>query len=158
MKKAKFILFIGLTIALASVYDITYSRDGNCKWVRMLEENLGVENFMVSSDNQDNLYITGYFYDTITVGPEKLKAKGYIDIFVAKFDHVDNLVWIKQAGGEDIEFCKFVDTDVYNNVYITGMFKGEAHFGNTVISSPKSYDYFTAKYSNAGNLVWVKTQ
>ncbi|MBN1186872.1 MAG: hypothetical protein JXB49_31635 [Bacteroidales bacterium] len=124
---------------------------------KYFSDHLGVDNYFVTTDNFDNIYVSGFFMDTLTIKNYFLQTRGLLDIFIAKFDNNGKLIWVKQAGGFDVDMCQNIYTDIYNNVYVSGAFKGAAHFEDTVLYSQRTYNYFTAKYSNAGDLVWVKT-
>lgn len=47
--------------------------------------------------------------------------------------------------------------DSDGNHIITGGFTGTIEFGSETITSSKDYDFFIAKYDNAGNPVWIRT-
>jgi hypothetical protein len=90
------------------------------------------------------------------LAPQLYQAKGH-DIFIVKLDKTGNTVWAAQAGGTAQDFAWGLDVDVSGNVYISGQIQGEAHFGNiTLTPSANSYDFFIAKYNNAGQIVWAK--
>lgn len=47
--------------------------------------------------------------------------------------------------------------DSDGNYIITGGFTGTIEFGSETITSSKDYDFFIAKYDNAGNPIWIRT-
>lgn len=119
---------------------------------------IGVEKLFVSVDGQDNVIVTGFFSDSISIGQHDFISEGIVDLFIAKYDKEYNLQWVKHAGGANIDFSKFINTDRYDNIYLQGMYKGKAYFGGYFLDSKGTYDYFTAKYNNQGELLWVKTR
>ena len=124
-----------------------------------LKEKISANYYTFTVDDYNNVFVTGFFTDTARISRRKLVAQGMIDVFFAKFDPSFELLWIKRAGGGDINFSKFINTDRLNNVYITGLFRGRAFFQDTIIyTDSKRYDYFTAKYNNDGDLLWVRTR
>lgn len=64
--------------------------------------------------------------------------------------------WGKRAGGTMEEFSEYVTSDAQGFAYITGKFSGSASFENTTINSTGLADFYVAKYSPSGNLVWLK--
>jgi hypothetical protein len=117
-----------------------------------------VEKLFVTIDNQKNILVTGFFSDTVAIESHILESQGILDIFIAKYDRNMDLVWVKHAGGSNIDFSKFINTDKYDNIYIQGLYKGKAYFEGYHLDSKGTYDYFTAKYSYTGELLWVKTR
>lgn len=66
--------------------------------------------------------------------------------------------WSKQAGGLGDEQYSFLATDLQGNVYATGSFNSASVvISNSVItnSGTTTRDFFIAKYSKSGNLIWV---
>ena len=118
---------------------------------------LNVEWLHLTIDNSNNIVVTGFFSDTLKAGRYKLTSDGGLDIFIAKYSPAHELMWIKHAGGANVDFSKFINTDANDNIYIQGMFRGDARFGQFEFES-RSYEYFTAKFDNEGELIWVKTR
>ncbi|MFD3002807.1 SBBP repeat-containing protein [Pontibacter toksunensis] len=110
----------------------------------------------IAVDASGNSYVTGIFRDTASFGTTDLTSSGNIDIFIAKYDGSGNVLWAKQAGGQDIDASKNIEVDGKGNSYITGEFRGSATFGNTTLTSTGSYDLFIAKYDASGNVLWAK--
>ncbi|MBL8000736.1 MAG: T9SS type A sorting domain-containing protein, partial [Flavobacteriales bacterium] len=73
-----------------------------------------------------------------------------------------DLLWARTAGGPTNDAAFGVDTDKDGNVYVTGAYSGLAVFGDTLVSNvdPDGAGLpftFVARYSPAGDLVWVRT-
>ncbi len=76
---------------------------------------------------------------------------------VAKADADGNWLWLQWAGGpSSATSIDAVEVDAAGNGYITGSFMGDVTFGSTTLSSPGTYDVFTAKISATGNWLWAK--
>jgi hypothetical protein len=121
------------------------------------KEKLNVEWIYLTIDNENHIVLTGFFSDTLQISNYAIPSDGALDIFIAKFTMDKELIWVKQVGGSNVDFSKFINTDSKNNIYIQGLFKGDAWFGDERFYS-KTYDYFTAKFNNNGELLWVKTR
>ena len=152
--------FLIILLLFNGLFSVTGQDEDNTDIIStQLKEKISANYYTYTVDDYHNVFVTGFFTDTARISRRKLVAKGMIDVFFAKFDPSLELLWIKRAGGGDINFSKFINTDKLNNVYITGLFRGRAFFQDTIIDSgSRRYDYFTAKYNNDGELLWVKTK
>ena len=117
-----------------------------------------MKNVMYANDAENNLFFTGFFTDSVQIDDLQLYASGVMDFFIAKYNQKDELIWIKHGGGSHVDFCKFINIDQEDNIYITGLFSGRAIIEDQVMVSQGKYGYFTAKYNRDGNLLWIKTQ
>ncbi|MDY0343401.1 MAG: T9SS type A sorting domain-containing protein [Lentimicrobium sp.] len=110
-------------------------------------------------DNDDNIYITGWFEGIIQYNNVEIKANG-VEIFILKFNKEMELVWSKHFGpgsstiiqqGNSLAFDKSK-----KNFYITGNFIGSKDFGNGLVEA-NDKNIFLAKYTTDGDLKWIKT-
>lgn len=88
-----------------------------------------------------------------------LDAEGN-DVIAAKYNPDGTLVWAVKAGGPQIDQVRDMTIDAKGNIYITGLFNGQAVFGSgesneTTLVSNGSNDVFVAKYNNSGLLQWA---
>ena len=121
--------------------------------------------FDMVSDNEANIYATGYFKNTAQFGEGgslvSLTSTGGADIFIAKYNPSGDLIWIKQAGGIiGFDWGTDISLDSDNNIIITGYFDTEASFGEgsslvTLTASSDNRDIFICKYTNSGELLWA---
>ncbi len=104
----------------------------------------------IASDNNGNLYVTGFFYSSeITFGSTLLKNKG---VFLAKYNSSGNILWAK--GAESGGIGNAVATDQAGNVYIGGKFyTSSIRFDSIILTH---YSMFLVKYNAYGNVVWAK--
>ena len=65
--------------------------------------------------------------------------------------------WVKQIGTSGLNRGYSLKTDKLGNIYVTGSFQGTVQFGGVNVTSKGGSDIFIAKYSNSGNLIWIKT-
>ena len=143
-----------------------------------------VTNNSVTTDNLDNVYVTGSFQgETVfthsiplierlshgggTLPPlplsdlnieATLENSGGSDMHIAKYDSNGQFQWARKAGGPSNDKGLSLTTDSENNIYVVGSFSGEISFGGnqeTLISAGES-DLFVAKYDDDGNFLWVK--
>jgi hypothetical protein len=110
----------------------------------------------IKKDREGNYLVTGFFEDSLKVENKIVHSRGLSDMFIACFDKDLRLEWIKLAGGNHVDIVRLVHTDMDNNIYVSGLFKGLVYWEDTIIQSPGTYKYFTAKYNDKGNLIWIK--
>src|SRR6185295_12728347 len=127
---------------------------GKVLWAKLGTGPYQADAMSITTDKSSNIYVTGRFRYTINFDSFSMTAKGSnYDIFIVKYDPSGNVLWVKQAGsdnGQDIGYG--VATDQQNNVYITGHFEGSGTFDTVSVNA----GIFIAKYSEAGNLIWVR--
>ncbi|GAB3582069.1 hypothetical protein GCM10027345_25690 [Hymenobacter daeguensis] len=111
----------------------------------------------VIADASGNVYVTGLFTGTLTLGPTTLVSAGGNDVFVAKWSEASNgFLWAQRAGGtgDDQPYALALNGA---SVYVTGSFNGTAAFGSTTLTSAGAADVFVAKLTDAGSssrFVW----
>ncbi len=114
----------------------------------------------IAVDNKGNYYIAGNFDDVAVIGGQNIVTieEFTIDIFVAKFDKMGVLQWVKVFGATDYdESPPHVAVDSVGNVYLAGGFGSTATFGTKSITSDGESDIYVAKISPSGDVVWVKS-
>ncbi len=110
----------------------------------------------ISIDSDNNVYITGEYYDNAIFGSFSLTSSGGFDIFIAKLDVNGNWLWAKRAGGTDLnDHSLDIITNSRGDSYITGYFGGTAHFGTTTYTIIGGSDVFIAKLDTQGNWIWA---
>lgn len=135
------------------------SNAGVWQWVRTYGGLDDARDNRITTDNENNIYVTGGFRGTQTFGTTTLTSYGGSDVYVVKYDDQGNFMYAKSAGsplddrGNDIAF------DHTDHLYITGEFKAKAIFGNDTINnngSDDDRDIFVARMSKTGVFEWVK--
>ncbi len=107
-------------------------------------------------DNNDNIYVCGYFSGSAQFDEIKLTSpyEGR-DVFLAKFDKYHHLVWVKTASGQgnDMATCLVSDD---NNIYMYGSFEDELRYNNTTITASGAPDVFVASFTHDGSFNWIQ--
>ncbi len=133
------------------VFLVKYDSAGNLLWARVAGGNnsiYGDGGFGVTLDPMGNPCVAGYFSGIANFGPTNVPTAGLDDIFVAKYDDAGNLLWVRQAGGSDLDVGYAIAGDTAGNLYLTGIFVATATFGTTNLttSSPSpDRDIFVTK-------------
>jgi len=133
------------------------NNEGELLWVNTAggpEQDLGLA---LATDNYDNVYVTGSFEDTATFGESTISSLGNQDIFLVKYNSSGEQIWLQTAGGEWGAKASAITIDNDDQLFLTGLFGGDAFFGNDTIVSYGSFDVFLANYDFDGELQWVET-
>lgn len=118
-------------------------------------------------DSQGNVYASGIYSGTITIGNSVTWAGGNADGFLAKYDNDGNPVWVKSFGGAADDVALDVAVDSSDNLYITGYFQGAGALAFDADPGPGVYlleqlspilsrDCFIIKLDSNGDFVWAK--
>jgi hypothetical protein len=110
----------------------------------------------IKTDTNGNVYLTGIFYQNLTIGNTTLSNSGGADIFLVKYDKNGSFLWLKKAGGSGYDVVEEIEVDSSGNIYMTGYFYGTADFNNLSLTSGGASDVFLAKYDTNGEIIWVK--
>lgn len=148
---------------------------GNTIWVRTANNDTNFQGQIseansVKTDKEGNLYVAGYFYNTIELGADTLVSNGWMDIFIVKYDKNGNVLWAKSAGGPNNDYFRgrALSVDSKGNAYLTGVFSEiisgtnpspstmTISFDSLTLTSFGSGDVFMVKYDKDGNVKWAK--
>lgn len=154
--------FSGTTISNSGVngaYVAAYDNNGSFKWIRKGGSCCDdAEGNCIAVDEDNYIYVAGYYSGTATFGATTLTAVGSTDIFLAKYDASGNVIWAKSAGGayEDIAYGLSIDT-VNHQIYMTGQIDDYSYFGTNYIGAAGNRDVFITAYDMNGNVDWVRS-
>ncbi|MEO8146382.1 MAG: T9SS type A sorting domain-containing protein [Bacteroidia bacterium] len=139
------------TNGFSDVFIVKYDTDGNVIWATSAGGTDYDIGYSITTDANDNSYVTGIFYVSITFGSFTLNsnANGTNDIFLVKYDSTGNVIWAQSAGGTGYGVGHSITTDTYGNIYITGGFSSpEITFGSdTLTNNGSGDDIFITKLS-----------
>lgn len=150
-------------VAGSDIFVVKLDEDGTLLWAKQMGSNDNDAGLSLTIDNNNNVYTTGYFYQTVDFDPGagtyNLTAYNNSDIFVQKLDTNGNFVWAKYMGGLNSDYGTSIVNDVDGNIYVMGMFAGEADFdsgiGTITLTGNGGEDIFIEKYDSSGNEIWV---
>jgi len=110
----------------------------------------------VITDANGNLYVTGLFQDTLTVGNVNLVSAGSFDVYLVKYDSAGNVIWAISEGGANFDMGTQLALDNNGNIYLTGGFIADITIGNSSYLSNGGWNMFIAKYDSNGGLLWAR--
>ncbi|PLX07949.1 MAG: hypothetical protein C0598_12860 [Marinilabiliales bacterium] len=126
-------------------------------WVRNSGGESSDQAYCISSDNDGNVYMSGWFSGNAYFGDFVLSSEGGKDIFIAKYNSSGEILWVKKAWGAGDDVTAGITTDWDGFPIITGWFQEALHFGDFVVESNGSYDMFVARYNAEGDVIWAKS-
>ena len=127
------------------IFVAKYDPAGHLVWVRKAGGNnviYGDTGFGIAVDAAGAPWVTGYFSGTASFGSTNLASSAFDDIFVAKYDPAGNLLWVRKAGGLNIDLGYALALDGSTKAFVTGLFFGTAGFGTTNLVSSGLEDCF----------------
>jgi hypothetical protein len=120
----------------------------------------------LTTDNTGNVYITGYFSNTVDFDPgsgvvNKTSAGGY-DVFLSKLNTTGGLVWTKTWGSTAYDIGYGVSVDLTGNIYTVGSFGETCDFDPDAVESfelPSNgqADFFVNKLDSSGDFTWARS-
>ena len=127
----------------------------------------------VTTDDLNNIYITGSFTDTIDFDPSPSSDihissfsaslnSSNTNIFIQKLDPNGNVIWTKTIGGNKQSWGRNIELDDQGNVYVTGFYIDTVDFDPglgvfELVSNGSQLNTFILKLNNLGEFEWVKT-
>ncbi len=127
-----------------------------------------------ATDDAGNVFVAGKFEEAAIFSGVTVACRGNHDMFVAKYNSSGDLLWINTGGGLGGDYAHCMAIDNLGNVLVAGEIEGSdgsVWFNNKACSSTipsdstnatnvigkTDNDVFIAKYTGAGDLVWVKS-
>lgn len=130
-----------------------YGPSGNLLWVKRQGGSGFDAGYDITADKSGNVYVTGFFSDTLTLGGVQHPSAGKRDFLVAKYDKNGTLLWITQGGGAQDDYGHTISIDNAGNIVVEGIFTDQASFnGKYVDGDLLGPNSFRAVYDTNGNL------
>lgn len=140
----------------SDIFVAKYDLAGNNEWAKRIGGPYNDAAFAIAVDREESFYITGYFLEVADFGDFTLDARGYNDVFIAKYDSLLECRWAISQGGVHLDIGLDIGLDNAGNVYVSGTFDSIGFFGNETLTSVDYYDMFIAKYNDKGIMQWVR--
>lgn len=152
---------------MPSVYIIKLDAQGNTIWTSTIEGQGGdLECPIVHIDYDDNIYLQGFFQDTLDFNPGPgtetiFPENGNQAVFILKLDENGNYTWVNTIETEGISKHMGLDVDVFGNVY-----SGSSYFltaevptvsGTSTHTSQGQIDVLLTQLNVNGEFIWSKS-
>lgn len=138
-----------------AIFIIKYNTDGALLWAKSFDGTGLKQVSDIAIDDNNDMYLTGYFENTLTLDDWTLTAIGDTDMFVAKMTADGEMIWANRLGleGETLGISLAVDSG--KNVVIGGHYEGEIAFmEDTIQSNTPDFDVFVCKFAANGEVLW----
>jgi len=140
-----------------------FSPTGDLVWVSTFGGKRGEVGNVIALDELNNIYVGGYFRDTIEFEPNLSFVSDFSQQsgYVLKLNNAGELMWAQAMIGPSRSSYQDLKIGRWGDVYATGHFWGPQTFssgttGNS-ISSAGNRDIFVQKLDSAGNFIWAET-
>lgn len=140
-----------------------YDQQGNVLWANAIRGNEQDWGYKVTTDNLNNVYVTGYFQSTalyFTPNDSIVKnVQSSRNVFLVKYNSNGVFQWVKHgSGGTTNAFitARSVVTDNQNNVIISGDYNKQIQFGASTLPNTNTANIFMVKFDQSGNVIWTK--
>ncbi len=138
-----------------AIFLLKYDTDGNVVWGRALSSPGLKFAGDIATDPSDNIYLTGFFEESLILEDTVLTSNGTGDLFLARFSPEGQLDWITQAGILGTTRGESLRVDETGNSYVGGIYQGRVAFGeDTIQTNTPDNDIFLAKFDAEGIPAW----
>jgi hypothetical protein len=120
-------------------------------WARsagMADQSVSANALAVTPDG--DVFITGHFGGSLSVGETNLESVGSQDVLVARLDTEGNWLWAQRAGGTEDDTAQAIALNSVGDAYVTGSFQGSSTFGGTTLHAAGEADLFIARIGANG--------
>jgi hypothetical protein len=151
---------------LSFTYLLKLDSGGNFYWVKRFDGSLNFND--ISSDGNDNIFITGSFQSTVDFNPNDTLTNSLTysnsgvlgDYFVLKLNSNGVFKWVNTINTTSVG--EAITIDVSGNVIATGYFMYSGDFNPSpsqsynIVSDVSTWDIFIQKLDSSGNFIWAK--
>jgi hypothetical protein len=166
------LLLEDISLTTSGFFDIflaKYNSNGEILWAESAGGSYLMDHPMaLAFDSNENVIITGSFEHTASFGDITVSS-GVVsggnpnvewggEAFVAKYTTLGEIVWIKHfPGSHHINRGHSIVVDSEDNIYLTGKYEGDLYLENDTLNSLGSFDIFTLRLDNDGNVIWANS-
>lgn len=139
----------------ADVFVASYKPNGQINWTTTFGGKMDDIGIDVDCDSQGNVFVAGYFSDTLNILGQQFTGQGW-EIFLVKLDPAGQILWIQHPESDGSELGHGLTVDANDNVILTGWFQNSITFKNgSNLKCKGSSDILIAKYNNDGEFLYA---
>lgn len=130
--------------SMTDAFVANYDADGNIKWVITVGGQDDDNCSRVIADAEGNCLVFGNFRSTTSTGAKfgnsllTATSVGFDDIYFMKVSPTSEILWVKQAGGSDLDKITDATVNSKGKILVTGYFKGYLKIGSDSLVSVTS--------------------
>ncbi len=130
---------------------------GSLIWDRRLGDGANQFGVDVAADLQGDVYVTGGFEGTVSLGGGALSAQGAVDLFAGKLTSTGAHVWSKRYGAPGANPVVLgLAAGAFGDVFIAGQTDGAIDLGGGVLPAGGALDAFVVRVDASGGHAWSK--
>jgi hypothetical protein len=152
--------FGGGTLTGAGTGDIfiaSLTSTGNHRWSKGFGGTSSDHGKDVKVDAASNVYLTGYFWTTVSFGGATFTSKGGPDVFIASFNATSGAHrWSKAYGSTFDDRGYGLAIDSQGNSYLAANFFYTVNFGGGPYISKGKHDVVLVSHNSAGSYRWSR--
>ena len=130
--------------------------DGHIQWLSSFGGPAIEQARSIHCDESNNCYLTGSFRDALFIGGDTVLSKGNYDVFLAKFDEIGQMSWIKTFGGFSVDEGACVKVDLNQDIYVAGWFNRSIFVDTVFVIGGQEDNAMLIKFNSDGALLWFK--
>lgn len=130
--------------------------DGTYSWVLNSTNSGFVRPGGIGTDQHGNIFVAGYFADSLSINGTTITNLGSYDIFLAKLSPAGTLLSLQKYGGPGDERCTGFAITPQGDSVIAGYLTTTAEFGDQVLTTVDKDDAFLLALDAAGDVRHVE--
>lgn len=113
--------------------------------------------YSLSFDSNNNLWVTGYYQDSILFGTNTLHSLGYSDVFIVQYASYGTVLQSSSFGGSGLhDRPSAIELDVLDNVYVSASPYYNFSVGDSTYYTFGITDAAVLKFNSALDMQWMK--
>lgn len=144
---------------MADIMLVKYDSFGIFQWVKQYGA-VGEDNVFDAVCNQNgDVFISGYFQNTIQIDTISITSYGGFDAFLAKLDSAGNVIWVLQYGGTSDEGGNEVAIANNGQIIVGAKSLGNITIGAISFANPNPGigDSYVISVNPDGTVAWART-
>lgn len=154
MNKHTFIKHLKIILSILILITSIKSFSQTFKWVKELP----FEILAQTTDKYDNVYVSGWFTDTIIIEGNLIVNPNYPNSIIIKYDSSGTLLWYKHIKSENENFCMDIKTDNSNDLILTMSYIPPLVInGDSLFFITGNHNTAIIKLNSDGDILWAMT-
>ncbi|MBK7872472.1 MAG: T9SS type A sorting domain-containing protein [Saprospiraceae bacterium] len=150
-------LILNSTANSKAIFLVKYDTGGQALWGKSINGPGLKDANDLTCDSEGNIFLTGFFADSLEILDTTLFAAGKTDLFVAKFSPDGSLLWALRQGQSGDTRGISIDLMNQGDAVIAGYFNDTTRIADTILTANTAdQDLFLTRISKDGQPRWAK--
>jgi WD40 repeat protein len=136
------------------------NKKGKSDWVQTLPYTGTASGYLLETDFQGNIILSGVFSDSLSCDGTSLISAGHKDMFLLSLNEDGEMQQLLSYGTSGKEKVTALSTDTLGNIYLAGKYTKDFTLGAydvKIVNNSKEGNCFMAKLNASYTTQWVKT-